>query len=133
MRRPQSEFYMNQHVTREILWNVPVAFRIFLYATLIPLTAAFIYEGMRWYRMVNLGQPIDRFDQLGRRLWLVLRDTAGQRTVIRETWGWLHYAFYVGFLGLFTGTTIIFFNDEIAEAAGFFGFPYYLVGMMEVL
>jgi hypothetical protein len=37
--------------------------------------------------------------------------------------GWLHYAFCVGFLGLFIGTTIIFFNDEIAEAAGFFGFP----------
>jgi hypothetical protein len=29
--------------------------------------------------------------------------------------------------------TIIFFNDRIAEAAGFFGFSYYLVGMMEVL
>jgi hypothetical protein len=27
---------MNQRVTREILWNVPVAFRIFLYAMLIP-------------------------------------------------------------------------------------------------
>ena len=53
--------------------------------------------------------------------------------MIRETWGWLHYAFDVGFLGLFTGTTIIFFNDESAEAAGFFGFPYYWVGMMEVL
>ena len=48
---------MNQQVTREILWNVPVAFRIFLYAMLIPLTAAFIYEGMRWYRMVSLGRP----------------------------------------------------------------------------
>jgi hypothetical protein len=36
---------MNQQVTREILWNVPVAFRIFLYAMLIPLTAAFVYEG----------------------------------------------------------------------------------------
>jgi hypothetical protein len=32
-----------------------------------------------------------------------------------------------------TGATIIFFDDEIAEAAGFFGFPYYLAGMMEVL
>ena len=96
---------MNQQVTREILWNVPVAFRIFLYAMLIPQ----------------------------RRLWLLARDTAGQGNVIRETWGWLHYAFYVGFLGLFTGTTIIFFNDGIAEAAGFFGFSYYLVGMMEVL
>jgi hypothetical protein len=124
---------MNQQVTREILWNVPIAFRIFLYAMLIPLTAAFVYEGMRWYRMVSLGQPVDRSDQPQRHLWLLVRDSAGQGNVIRETWGWLHYAFYVGFLGLFTGTTIIFFNDEIAEAAGFFGFPYYLVGMMEVL
>jgi hypothetical protein len=63
----------------------------------------------------------------------VLRDTAGQGNVIRETWGWIHYAFYVGLLGLFIVTTIIFFNDGIAEAAGGFGFPYYLVGMMEIL
>jgi hypothetical protein len=127
---------MNQQVTREILWNVPVAFRISLYAMLIPLTAALVYEGMRWmrwYRIVSLGQPVDRLDQPGRRFWLLVRDTAGQGNVIRETWGSLHYAFYVGFLALFIGTTIIFFNDEIAEAAGFFGFPYYLVGMMEVL
>ena len=124
---------MNQQITREILWNVPVAFRIFLYAMLIPLTAALVYEGTRWYRMVSLGQPVDRSDQPQRRLWLLVRDTAGQGNVIRETWGWLHYAFCVGFLGLFIGTTIIFFNDGIAEAAGFFGFPCYLVGMMEVL
>jgi hypothetical protein len=68
---------------------------------LLPLAAAFVDEGMRWYPIVSLGQPVD--------------------------------AFYVGFLGLFIGTTIIFFNDGIAEAAGFFGFPYYLVGTMEVL
>jgi hypothetical protein len=123
VRRPQPEPEMAQQVTREIFWNVPVAFRIFLYAMLIPLTAAFIYEGMRRYRMVSLGQPVDRLDQPRRRLWLVLRDTAGQGNVIREAWGWIHYAFYVGFLGLFIGTKIIFFNDGIAEAAGFFGFP----------
>ena len=64
---------------------------------------------------------------------MVLRDTAGQGNVIRETWGWIHYAFCVGLRGLFIGTTIIFFNDGIAEAAGFFGFPYYLVGMTEIL
>jgi Fe-S oxidoreductase len=116
---------MNHQVTREILWNVPVAFRIFLYATLIPLTAALVYEGMRWYRMVRLGQPVERLDQPQRRLWLMLRDTVGQGNVIRETWGWIHYAFYVGFVGLFIGTTIIFFNDEIAEASAFLGLPYY--------
>jgi hypothetical protein len=78
---------MNQQITREILWNVPVAFRIFLYAMLIPLTAAFVYEGMRWYRIVSLGQPVERSDQPQRRLWLLVRDTAGQGNVIRETWG----------------------------------------------
>jgi hypothetical protein len=81
------EQYMNQEVIRKILWNVPIAFRIFFYAMLIPLTAAFIHEGMC----------------------------------------------YVGFRGRFIGATIIFFNDGIAMAAGFFGSPYYLVGMMEVL
>ena len=114
---------MNQQVTREFLCNVPVAFRIFLYAMLIPLTAAIVFEGLRWYRVVSLGQPVDRLDQPGRRFWLLMGDTAGQGNVIRETWGWLHYAFYVKFPGLFVGTTIIFFNNEIAEAAGFFGFP----------
>jgi hypothetical protein len=127
---------MNHQVTREILWNVPLGFRIFLYGMLVPLIAAFVYEDMRWYRMVSLGQPADRFDQPQRRRWLVLRDAIGQGNIIRVTWGWMHYAFYIGFLGLFIDTTIIyffnFFNDEIAEAAGFFGFPYYLVGMMEV-
>jgi len=124
---------MNHQVTHEILWNAPVAFRIFLCGMLLPLAAAFVYEGMRWYRIVSLGQPVDRLDQPRQRFWLLVRDTAGQGNVIRETWGWMHYAFYVGFLGLFIGTTIIFFNDGIAEAAGFFGFPYYWVGMMEVL
>ncbi len=114
---------MNQQVTREILWNVPVAFRIFLYAMLIPLTATFVYEGTRWYRMVSLGQPVDRSDQPQRRLWLLVRDTAGQGNVIRETWGWLHYAFYVGFLGLFTGTTLFFSMTRSPRRPDFSVFP----------
>src|SRR5260370_17261898 len=81
---------MNQQITREILWNVPVAFRIFLYAMLIPLTAAFVYEGMRWYRMVSLGQPIDRLDQPQRRLWLGLRPTARQGNQISGRLGLIH-------------------------------------------
>lgn len=82
--------------------------------------------------MVSLGQPVERLDQPARRVWLSLRDAIGQGNVIRETWGRMHYAFYVGFLGLFIGTTIAFLNGEIAETAGFFGLPYYLVRMMEV-
>jgi hypothetical protein len=122
---------MNQQVTREILSNVPPAFRIFFYAMLIPLTAAYVYEGMHWYRMVSLGQPVDRSDRPQRRLWLVLRDTAGGQRDSRD-------------LGLYPLRLLrrisrplhrhdaLFFNDQI-EAAGYFGFPCYLVGMMEVL
>jgi hypothetical protein len=120
---------MNQQLTREILWNVLFAFRIFLYAMLLSLAAAFVYEGIRWYRIVSLGQRLDRLDQPGRRCWLLPRDTAEQGSVTREICGWLHYAFYVEFIR----TTIILFNDEIAEAAGLFGFSCYLVGMLEVL
>ena len=95
---------MNQQITREILWNVPVAFRILLYAMLVA-------GG-----------------------WCCATWRAAQR--YSRAWSWIHYAFCVGLLGLFIGTTIIFFNffnDGIAEAAGVFGFPYYLVGMTEIL
>ncbi|MGH7914729.1 MAG: hypothetical protein ACREPW_08775 [Candidatus Binataceae bacterium] len=124
---------MNHEITREILWNVPLAFRIFLYGMLIPLTAAFIYEGVRWYRMVSLGQPVDRLDRPGRRLWLALRDTAGQSSVVRESWGWIHFAFYAGFLGLFIGTTIIFFQRRDHRGGRIFRVPLLLDGMTEVL
>jgi hypothetical protein len=101
---------MNQQLTREILWNVLLACRILVYGMLLPLAAAFVYAGMRWYRIVSLGQRLDRLDQPGRRFWLLLRDTARQGSVIREFCGWLQYAFYVEYLGLFIRTTIITFQ-----------------------
>jgi hypothetical protein len=56
---------------------------------LIPLSAGFIYAGMRWYRIVRLGVATagSRCDQPGRRLLMALRDGAGQGFVGRETWG----------------------------------------------
>jgi hypothetical protein len=44
---------MNQPATREILWNVPGAFGIFLYTILVPLAAAFVREGKRRYRIAE--------------------------------------------------------------------------------
>jgi hypothetical protein len=125
---------MDPHVTREILWNIPAGFVVFLYAMLLPLTAAFVYAGLRWYRIERLGTPDarPRFDQPSRRFFMAFRDGVGQGFAGRESWGWVHYALYVRFPGLFIGTTIIFFNDKIAEVAGFFVFPYSLVGTMEI-
>jgi Fe-S oxidoreductase len=118
---------MNQEVTREILWNVPTIFVVFLYGMLLPLTAAFIWVGMRWYRMIRLGASTadNRFDQPGRRLFMAFRDGVGQGFVGRETWGWMHYIFLVAFVGLFIGTSIVFVNDDIRWFLAFFGVHLY--------
>jgi Fe-S oxidoreductase len=103
---------MDQQITRPILWNVPDAFVVIMYALTALWTAAIIYAVWRWYRVVSLGQPEQgRFDQIPRRVILALRDSFGQGVVIRETWGWMHYSFYVAFVGLFIGTVIVLIND----------------------
>jgi hypothetical protein len=85
---------MNHGVTRQILWNIPVGFVLFLYLMLILFTGAFIFVAVRWYRMVRLG-TIGVWSRNSRRRQL--------------------------------------YRCRVPEAAGFFGFPYYLVAMMEVL
>ena len=116
---------MNEHVTREILWNIPVSFIIIMYALLVPTIAAFAYAGWRWYRLVSLGQSDYRIDQPARRLMLTLRDAIGQGNVIRESWGWMHYSFYVAFIGLTIGTTIVLINSDIKMLADWLGYPFY--------
>ena len=116
---------MNEHVTREILWNVPIVFIVLMYTLLAFLLAGFVLAGIYWYRRVRLGGPEERFDQLALRAWLALRDGIGQSYVVRETWGWMHYAFYVGFVGLFIGTCIVFVNSDVRYFAGRVGLPFY--------
>lgn len=116
---------MNQAITRQILWNVPVAFIVLMYALLAALSVAFVFAAAYWYRRVQLGVPECRSDRPLLRAWLMLRDAIGQGYVVRETWGWMHYAMYVGFIGLFIGTNIIFLNGNIRDLAGLFGLPLY--------
>jgi Fe-S oxidoreductase len=116
---------MNQQVTRQILWNVPVPFIVLMYALFAVLAAAIVYVAWRWYRIVSLGTPADRLDQPLVRLFLSLRDSFGQGYVVRETWGWMHYAFYVGFVGLFIGTTIVALNSDVRDFFDLFGYDLY--------
>jgi Fe-S oxidoreductase len=116
---------MNEQVTRQILWNVPAAFIVIMYALLALLFAGFIYAGMYWYRRIALGAGEDRFDQLTRRAGLAARDALGQGFVVRENWGWMHYCFYTAFIGLFIGTTIVLINSDLRDIAGLFGFNLY--------
>jgi len=116
---------MNQQVTREILWNVPVAFVVIMYGLLALLLLAFVYSGIYWYRIVSLGGADDRLDHPLKRTLLTLRDAIGQGFVIRETWGWMHYSFYVAFIGLTIGTTIVAINSDVRDLFGLFGLPLY--------
>ncbi len=116
---------MNEQVTRQILWNIPVAFVVIMYTLLAALGVAFVYAGMYWYRRITLGTSEDRFDQLIRRTVLAARDALGQGFVVRERWGWMHYSFYTAFIGLTIGTTIVLINSDVRELLGLFGLHLY--------
>ncbi|HUO04140.1 MAG TPA: (Fe-S)-binding protein [Candidatus Binataceae bacterium] len=116
---------MNEQVTRQILWNVPVPFVVLMYSLLVALVAGFVYAGLKWYRLVTLGVADNRTDRPILRLILSLRDSFGQGNVIRESWGWMHYSFYVAFVGLFIGTTIVAINSDVRDLFELFGIPLY--------
>jgi len=61
---------MNEQVTRQILWNIPVPFIVLMYGLLGLLIVGFIYAGLRWYRLVTLGVADARFDHPVERLLL---------------------------------------------------------------
>jgi len=116
---------MNQHVTRQILWNIPAPFIVLMYALLVVLLACYAWAAVRWIRMIRLGAAENRLDHLPERILLALRDAFGQGYVVRESWGWMHYAFYVGFVGLFIGTTIVLINSDLRELLALFGLNLY--------
>ena len=45
--------------------------------------------------------------------------------MIRETWGWMHYSFYVAFVGLLIGTTIVAINSDVRDLFDLFGLDLY--------
>ena len=116
---------MNEQVTRQILWNIPAPFIVLMYGLLALFMAGCVYAFMKWYRLVTLGVSENRLDRPFERLLLSLRDSFGQGNVIRETWGWMHYAFYVAFVGLFIGTTIVLINSDLRDLLNLFGVDFY--------
>jgi Fe-S oxidoreductase/Ni,Fe-hydrogenase I cytochrome b subunit len=116
---------MNEQVTRQILWNIPVPFIVLMYSLLAVLIAAYAWAGLGWYRRIRLGAADSRLDQIPRRLFLSLRDALGQGYVTRESWGWMHYSFYVGFVGLLIGTTIVAINSDVRDLLEVFGLNLY--------
>jgi Fe-S oxidoreductase len=104
---------------------VPASFQVLLYGLLLALAAFYVYSAIRWYKLIRLGASENRFDRPLFRFFLALRDAVGQGNVIRESWGWMHYVMYVGFIGLLIGTTIVAINSDVRAFFRLFGFDLY--------
>ena len=132
--------------TRTIFWNAPewfshhfVSILDFVYFgvpfLLFGLWAATIGLGLwRWFRLLRVGQGSvwDRLDRLPERIGSVLFDAIGQRIVVREPSGIAHLALYVGFVGLFFGTTIITVEADTKLEFYFGSFYVFYKFMMDV-
>jgi Fe-S oxidoreductase len=64
----------------------------------------FLFTVSKLYRILQLGQPEDRFDQIGRRLKGVVTFVLGQQRVIREPSGWGHFVIFWGFVIITVGS-----------------------------
>jgi len=82
---------MNEQVTRQILWNIPVPFIVLMYALLAMLIVGCVYAFLKWYRLVSLGAAENRLDHpverlvLARAVSLHLDDRVivdGRRTIV---------------------------------------------------
>ena len=70
----------------------------------IAALAFFLFSVSKLYRILRLGQPEDRFDQLGRRLKGVVTFVLGQQRVVREPSGWGHFLIFWGFIIITLGS-----------------------------
>lgn len=104
--------------TREILWNVP--FPWLMYVLLVPTVAIAGYGFYRRIRLWRLGQPeplragasILR-DRPWQRLGLVLRHGVAQGRTLRERYaGFFHLLIVIGFLVLTAATTVVMLDHD---------------------
>lgn len=96
----QSPMYTN-------VWFIPgwIFFIIIILAAVIIFSLA-VY---RRYKLVSLGQPVDRFDQPGKRLKVTLTHIFRQTSVLRERFsGLMHILIFYGFVVLMIGNVFLF-------------------------
>ncbi|RLC71871.1 MAG: iron-sulfur-binding reductase [Chloroflexi bacterium] len=112
--------------TREIFWNIE-PFGIILYFLLIPLAVVLAYGLYRRYRLWRLGQPDNRLDNLGRRLWSFavtgVVDGFIHRRFLREPYpGLIHFLMFWGALFFLLAAVIDFITHY--TIGGLQGAPY---------
>ncbi len=104
--------------TREIYWNVGhnagtlVPMYLFAFAAIAILVKGFL-QRMEIYKQ---GLPLNRTDQLGKRIRHMVENVLLQKKVARVRWpGLLHGFFFWGFVLLVIGTTLIFIQADFTD------------------
>lgn len=92
--------------TRELYWNIHghwVMYVLFLISFVI-----FAYGFIQRYRLWRVGQPVQRVDQMGKRLISVITYGFGHKRILREGYpGVMHAGIFWGFVVFVVGTAIV--------------------------
>ena len=108
----------NMEFTREIYWNVGHGAwtLIPMYLLAIVAIALLVKGSLQRIAVYKQGLPLNRFDQLGRRVGIMLENMLLQKKVTRVPWpGLLHGLFFWGFALLVIGTTLIVIQADFTD------------------
>jgi len=104
--------------TREIYWNVGHGFTTLapMYGLLLVAVAIFVLGCLKRIKVYRLGQPLERTDQLGKRIKNLLDNVCLQTKVFRVPGaGTAHALFFWSFFILFIGTTLIVAQADFTD------------------
>jgi len=102
--------------TREIYWNVGHGVLLPMYLFTLIAFAALGYGFYRRVQVYRLGRALNRLDDLGLRLQLLVKNLFGQFKVLRVTGpGLTHALFFWGFLLLFIGTLLVMLQADFTQ------------------
>ncbi len=104
--------------TREIYWNVGHGAWTLLPMYLLAIAAIglLVMGFLQRVKVYKQGLPLDRTDQLGKRIIYMLENVLLQRKVTKVQWpGLLHGLFFWGFGLLFIGTTLIVIQADFTD------------------
>ncbi|HEX9107887.1 MAG TPA: (Fe-S)-binding protein [Longimicrobiales bacterium] len=100
--------------TRPILWNIPLAMVVWMYASAALALGVCVWGFMRRAQLWRAGVPEPRTDHWPRRLGRVALDALAQRAVVRSPGaGVPHALLFLGFLVLLAATTVVLLQMDL--------------------
>ncbi|MBI4188915.1 MAG: 4Fe-4S dicluster domain-containing protein [Betaproteobacteria bacterium] len=118
--------------SREILFNIDVSEAMALYLLMTIPIGLVAYGLARRVSRWKSGRPENRVDQIGHRIWNLLRVSVFHGRIVRRRntyGGFMHLAIFSGFVTLLIGTSIVMIEADIAVpvfGVSFFHGNFYL-------